>query len=73
MKEKKLFLIFNCFSVQISKLEADVQRLNQTLEKHKYSETQLRAQMADLKSLRKDLDDIRIENNDLKTKFVQVF
>jgi hypothetical protein len=31
---------------------------------------QLRTQVTDLKNLRKDLEDIRTENNDLKTKFV---
>ena len=60
------------FSLQISKLEVDIQRLNQTLDKHKYSEVQLRAQVTDLKNLRKDLEDIRAENNDLKTKYVIV-
>ncbi len=59
------------FSLQISKLEADVQRLNQTLEKQKSSEIQLRTQVTDLKNLRKDLEDLRTENNDLKTKFVE--
>ena len=59
------------FSLQISKLEADVQRLNQTLEKQKYSEVQLRTQVTDLKNLRKDLEDLRTENNDLKTKWVE--
>ncbi|CAF0818887.1 unnamed protein product [Rotaria sordida] len=59
-------------NLQISKLEADVQRLNQTLDKHKYSEIQLRAQVTDLKNLRKDLDDLRAENNDLKTKYDSV-
>ncbi|CAF4418045.1 unnamed protein product, partial [Rotaria sp. Silwood2] len=59
-------------NLQISKLEADVQRLNQTLEKHKYSEIQLRAQVTDLKNLRKDLEDLRADNNDLKTKYDSV-
>ena len=56
--------------LQISKLEADVQRLNQTLDKQKSAELQLRTQMNDLKNLRKDLEDLRMENNDLKSKFV---
>jgi septal ring factor EnvC (AmiA/AmiB activator) len=65
------FLSHDYFSLQISKLEADVQRLNQTLEKQKSSEIQLRTQVTDLKNLRKDLEDLRTENNDLKTKFVE--
>jgi hypothetical protein len=59
-------------NLQISKLEADVQRLNQTLEKQKSSEIQLRTQVTDLKNLRKDLEDLRTENNDLKTKYDSV-
>ncbi|CAF4389112.1 unnamed protein product, partial [Adineta steineri] len=59
-------------NLQINKLEADVQRLNQTVEKQKSAETQLRTQITDLKTLRKDLEDIRIENNDLKTKYDSV-
>ena len=62
---------FFCFSLQISKLEADVQRLNQTVEKQKYSEIHLRTQVTDLKNLRKDVEDLRTENTDLKTKFVK--
>jgi hypothetical protein len=56
------------FSLQINKLEADVQRLNQTLEKQKSLEMQLRTQITDVKNLRKDLEDLRTENTDLKTK-----
>ncbi|CAF4053839.1 unnamed protein product, partial [Rotaria magnacalcarata] len=59
-------------NLQISKLEADIQRLNQILDKHKYSEIQLRTQVTDLKNLRKDLEDMRAENNDLKTKYDSV-
>jgi hypothetical protein len=59
-------------TLQISKLEADVQRLNQTLEKQKYSEIQLRTQVTDLKNLRKDLEDSRTENTELKTKYDSV-
>ncbi|CAF3543477.1 unnamed protein product [Rotaria socialis] len=59
-------------NLQISKLEADIQRLNQTLDKHKYSEIQLRTQVTDLKNLRRDLEDMRAENNDLKTKYDSV-
>ena len=58
------------FSLQINRLEADVQRLSQTLEKQKSAETQLRTQTSELKSLRKDLDDLRVENTDLKAKWV---
>lgn len=59
-------------NLQISKLEADVQRLNQAVEKQKSSEVQLRTQVSDLKNLRKELDDLRTENNDLKTKYDSV-
>jgi len=59
--------------LQISKLEADVQRLNQTVEKQKSSEVHLRTQVNDLKNLRKELDDLRVENNDLKTKYNVLF
>ena len=55
-------------SLQINKLEADVQRLSQTVEKQKSSEMQLRTQITDLKNVRKDLDDARTENAELKTK-----
>ena len=54
--------------LQISKLENDLQRLNQSLEKQKASEMQLRAQMSELKTLRKDFDDLRAENAALQTK-----
>ena len=59
------------FRVQISKLEGDVQRLTQMIDKQKSSEIQLRSQVNDMKNVRKDLDDLRTENNDLKTKFVR--
>jgi len=59
-------------NLQISKLEADIQRLNQSLEKQKSTEIQLKTQIGDLKTLRKDLDDLRTENNDLKSKFESV-
>ena len=52
----------------ISKLETDLQRLNQALEKQKTSEIQLRTQLSDLKTLRKDLDDLRAENSSLQIK-----
>ncbi|UJR38171.1 hypothetical protein I4U23_030847 [Adineta vaga] len=55
--------------LQINKLEADIQRLNQTVDKQKTSEMQLRTQITDLKNLRKEFEDIRIENNELKTKY----
>ena len=61
------------FSLQINKLEADVQRLNQTVEKQKSSEMQLCTQISDLKNVRKDLEDVRNENSDMKTKFVDAF
>ena len=61
------------FSLQINKLEADVQRLNQAVEKQKASEMQLRTQISDLKNIRKDLEDVRNENSDIKTKFVDRF
>ncbi len=74
-KSKSIFFFiytsYDYFSLQISKLEADVQRLNQTVEKQKNSEIQLRTQVTDLKNLRKDVEDLRIENNDLKTKYIQ--
>lgn len=66
----KAFFFSFSFRLQISKLEADVQRLNQTLDKQKSAELQLRSQVNDLKNIRKDLDDLRTENNDLKSKFV---
>jgi hypothetical protein len=57
-----------CSSLQISKLELDIQRLNQTLEKQKLSDMQLRSQLSDLKNLRKDFDDLRIEHVALQAK-----
>ncbi|CAF4375858.1 unnamed protein product, partial [Adineta steineri] len=54
--------------LQISKLEGDIQRLNQSIEKQKNSELQLRTQLTDLKSVRKDLDDLRAENTTLQSK-----
>lgn len=45
-----------------------MQRLSQTVEKQKSSEMQLRTQITDLKNVRKDLDDARTENAELKTK-----
>ena len=62
------FLSFS--SLQISKLETDIQRLNQILEKQKYLDMHLRTQVSDLKIVRKELEDLRTENSDLKTKFV---
>ncbi|UJR08139.1 hypothetical protein I4U23_012415 [Adineta vaga] len=56
-------------NLQISKLESDIQRLNQSIEKQKASELQLRAQLTDLKSVRKDLEDLRTENTTLQTKY----
>jgi hypothetical protein len=56
------------FCLQNSKLESELQRLNQGLEKQKASEMQLRAQLSDLKTLRKDIDDLRAENSSLQTK-----
>lgn len=41
------------------------------IDKQKSSEIQLRSQVNDMKNVRKDLDDLRTENNDLKTKFVR--
>ncbi|CAF1129201.1 unnamed protein product [Adineta ricciae] len=55
--------------LQINKLEADVQRLNQAVEKQKTCEMQLRTQISDLKNIRKDLEDVRNENSDIKTKY----
>lgn len=57
-------------SAQISKLETDLQRLNQALDRQKTSEVQLRAQLTDLKSIRKEFDDLKIENAALQTKYV---
>ena len=62
----RLFDFF--FSLQISKLESDIQRLNQSIEKQKAAELQLRTQLNDLKNVRKDLEDIRTENGSLQTK-----
>jgi len=62
----------NASDLQITKLENDLQRLNQTLEKQKASEMQLRAQLTDLKTIRKDLDDLRAENSALQTKYETV-
>jgi hypothetical protein len=56
-------------SLQISKLESDVQRLNQTIDKQKSGEMQLRAQITELKNVRKDLDDLRADNSALQTKY----
>jgi DNA repair exonuclease SbcCD ATPase subunit len=58
------------FSLQISKFEADIQRLNQSIEKQKNSEMQLRAQLSDFKNVRKDLEDLRAENSALQTKYI---
>jgi hypothetical protein len=58
------------FSLQISKFEADIQRLNQSIEKQKNSEMQLRAQLSDFKNIRKDLEDLRAENSALQTKYI---
>ncbi|CAF1527298.1 unnamed protein product [Adineta steineri] len=59
-------------NLQISKLEGDIQRLNQSIEKQKNSELQLRTQLTDLKSVRKDLDDLRAENTTLQSKYESV-
>ncbi len=59
------------FSLQISKLETDIQRLNQSIEKQKNSEMQLRTQLTDLKNVRKEVEDLRAENSALQTKYVQ--
>ncbi|CAF0907583.1 unnamed protein product, partial [Adineta ricciae] len=56
-------------NLQISKLESDIQRLNQSIEKQKSAELQLRTQLNDLKNVRKDLEDIRTENGSLQTKY----
>jgi septal ring factor EnvC (AmiA/AmiB activator) len=53
------------FSLQISKLETDIQRLNQSIDKQKTFEMQLRT---DLKNVRKEIDDLRAENSALQTK-----
>lgn len=55
-------------SLQISKLESDVQRLNQSVEKQKTTELQLRTQLSDMKMIRKEIDDLRAENSGLQTK-----
>lgn len=59
-------------NLQISKLESDIQRLNQTIEKQKYSELQLRAQVNDSKNVRKEFEDLRAENSTLQTKYEAV-
>jgi len=56
------------FSLQISKLEGDIQRLNQTIDKQKNSELQLRAQLQELRNVRKEFEDLRAENSTLQTK-----
>jgi len=61
------------FSLQISKFEADIQRLNQSIEKQKNSEIQLRTQLSDFKNVRKDLEDLRAENSVLQTKYIFYF
>jgi len=58
------------FSLQISKLEGDIQRLNQSIEKQKNTELQLRTQVSDLKNLRKELEDLRAENGALQAKYI---
>jgi chaperonin cofactor prefoldin len=68
----KSYLIFSFyFSLQISKLETDIQRLNQSIEKQKNSEMQLRTQLSDMKNVRKELEDLRAENSALQTKYVR--
>ncbi|CAF3708603.1 unnamed protein product [Rotaria socialis] len=59
-------------NLQINKLEVDIQRLNQSIEKQKTSEMQLRIQLSDLKNTRKDLDDLRVENSALQTKYESI-
>lgn len=63
-----IITISGYFSSQINKLESDLQRLNQVLERQRASEIQLRAQLSELKTVRKDLDDLRAENSALQTK-----
>ncbi|CAF3892730.1 unnamed protein product, partial [Rotaria sp. Silwood1] len=58
--------------LQINKLESDIQRLNQSIEKQKNSEIQLRTQLSDLKNVRKDLEDLRAENVALQTKYESI-
>ena len=60
-------------SLQINKLESEIQRLNQTIERQKNTETQLRAQLSDSRTVRKDLDDLRAEHSSLQIKFVIFF
>ncbi|CAF2742956.1 unnamed protein product [Rotaria sp. Silwood2] len=57
---------------QINKLEGDIQRLNQSIEKQKNSEIQLRTQLSDLKNVRKDLEDLRVENSALQAKYESI-
>ncbi|CAF1205279.1 unnamed protein product [Rotaria sp. Silwood1] len=59
-------------NLQINKLESDIQRLNQSIEKQKNSEIQLRTQLSDLKNVRKDLEDLRAENVALQTKYESI-
>jgi preprotein translocase subunit SecF len=68
---KRFFVLFY-FSLKISKLEADIQRLNQSIDKQKNSEIQLRTQLSDLKNVRKDLEDLRAENTALQTKYISL-
>ncbi len=65
---KNCIYVSRCFSLQISKLEADIQRLNQSIDKQKNSEMQLRTQLSDLKNVRKEVEDLRSENAGLQTK-----
>lgn len=60
------------FSLQISKLEGDIQRLNQLIEKQKNAEMQLRTQLSDFKNVRKDFEDLRAENSALQTKYIRL-
>ncbi|CAF5081897.1 unnamed protein product, partial [Rotaria sp. Silwood1] len=50
----------------------DIQRLNQSIEKQKNSEIQLRTQLSDLKNVRKDLEDLRAENVALQTQYESI-
>ncbi|CAF1186209.1 unnamed protein product [Didymodactylos carnosus] len=56
-------------SAQITKLESDIQRLNQSLEKQKASDLQLRAQLNDSKINNKNFDDLKTEHTTLQTKY----
>ncbi|CAF1031396.1 unnamed protein product [Didymodactylos carnosus] len=46
-----------------------MQRLNQTLEKQRTSELQLRIQLNDLKTSKKEFDDLKTEHSTLQTKY----